>query len=157
MKIQLFLFLLMIILLTGCQPSQRILEDSKKNATPEPTENTSSESTRDDFEDLLKSVQTGNFEYIYAFRRKDAEVLNGEDKKFLKENSPGETNQRVLTSDGKAVIMGSNYLFTPENLQNLKKRFEVKDYSRIITDDGNSKPVNTGNSNAGNSNAANIK
>lgn len=120
-------------LLVSCQPSQRILEDSKRNTPPAPAEkDAANQSSPDDFDSRLKSVQSGNFEFIYSFRRKDGEVFISEDKRYLKENSPRDTNQWVLTTDEKAVIAGSNYPFTPENLDALKKRFEITNYSIII-------------------------
>lgn len=135
--------LLMLILSAACQPSQRILEDSKRNEPAPAGESTPKNPAGDDFEDRLKSVQTGNFQFVYAFRRKDGGVFIGEDKRYLKENSPRDTNQWVLTSDEKVAIAGSNYIFTPENLENLKKRFEVKDYSSIINNNQNTNSANT--------------
>jgi hypothetical protein len=35
----------------------------------------------------------------------------------------------VLTSDKKAVIAGSNFRFFPEEIENLKKRFDMEDLS----------------------------
>lgn len=117
----------------ACQPSQRIIEDSKRNAPPTPNPDAAANSEpRDDFQDRLKSVKTGNFTFVYSFRRKDGEPFTGEDKKYLKQNSPADTNQWILTADGKAAVAGSNYAFTPVNLENLKKRFEVADHSDII-------------------------
>lgn len=146
MKTQI-LIISLVVFFFSCQPSQRILEDSKKNA-PLPNEATPiSNEPRDDFEDRLKSVQTGGFQFVYAFRRKDGGVFVSEDKRYLKENSPGDTNQWVLTSDERAAIAGSNYLFTPENLDNLKKRFEVKDYSSIITNGSNTNSANENSAN----------
>src|SRR3954468_22902542 len=65
---------------------------------PEPAEK------KDDFEERLRGVQTGNFDYVYAFRRKDGAEFDKEDKRFLKQNAPASTNQWVLTRDDKAVI-----------------------------------------------------
>lgn len=84
----------------------------------------------DDFQDNLNSVQRAGFKFIYAFRRADGGIFNGEDKKYLKDNSPPETNQWRLTEDEKAVIAGSNYKFFPNNLEALRKRFAVEDYSK---------------------------
>jgi hypothetical protein len=127
---RLLIFALLISsLCAACQPSQRILEDSKLNEPATSAETTPVDETRDDFEDRLKSVQTGRFQFIYAFRRRDGGVLASEDKKYLKQNAPRDTNQWVLTRDEKAAIAGSNYLFTPEILENLRKRFEISDYS----------------------------
>lgn len=137
--------MLLVSAFTACQPSQRILEDSKQNEPPPAGERTPANPTGDDFEDRLKSVQLMGFQFVYSFKKKDGSVLVTEDKRFLKENSPRDTNQWVLTTDEKGVIAGTNYVFTPENLENLRKRFDVKEYSA---------PVNNSNSNT---NTANVK
>ena len=100
-------------------------EKAAGNASPAP----SAETKKDDFQESLQSVQTGNFDFILAFRRLDGDVFSGDDKKFIKANAPHDTNQWVLTLDGKCVIAGSNYKFMPEHLDALKKRFSVEDYS----------------------------
>ena len=110
----------------GCA-SQRILND--KNPVLEQTAESTPFVPVDDFLEGLASVQTGNFEYVFAFRRKDGSIFTGEDKRYLKENSPYDTNQWVLTADEKAVIAGSNYVFTEKNLDALKKRFKIEEYS----------------------------
>lgn len=122
--ISLLIFLLIVL---GCQPSQRILEDRQPTATPIVDE--TPEIPVDDFAERLKSVQTGGFDFVYALRRKDGEPFTSEDKKYLRENLPPDTNQKQLTSDEKALIIGSNYLFPLENLDALKKRFKIEDYS----------------------------
>lgn len=120
---------LIFFLLVGlsCQPSQRVLED--RQPVSRPVAEATPEKAIDDFEDRLKSVQTGDFDFVYAFRRKDGGALDSDDIKYFKENSPWETNQRVLTADKKALIAGSNFVFPPENLDALKKRFKMDDYS----------------------------
>lgn len=105
------------------------------NVSPSPI---ATEKKTDDFQDSLTSVRTGNFAFILAFRRLDGEVFSGDDKKFVKANAPADTNQWVLTADGKCVIAGSNYKFMPENLDALRKRFSIEDYSPKPIDDGNS-------------------
>lgn len=89
----------------------------------------STEKTVDDFEKRLDGVRTANFSFILVFRRPDGAPLPGEDKRFLKENSPSDVNQWVLTADGKTVIAGTNYKFPPESLEKLKTRFTVEDLS----------------------------
>lgn len=119
-------FLLFLLIVLGCQPSQTILND--RQPTPEPVSESTPIIRVDDFAERLKSVQTGNFDLVYAVRRKDGGIFDADDKRFLKENTP-EANQRQLTSDEKAVIIGTNYLIPPENLDALKKRFKMEDYS----------------------------
>lgn len=118
------LLIFSISFVVACRP-----ETGKNNndASPTPTP----EKRTDDFEGSLASVQTGNFNFVFAFRRPDGDVFSGDDKKFLKANSPNDTNQWVLTADEKVVIAGSNYKFTAENLTALKKRFAVEDFSPV--------------------------
>lgn len=125
-KVLIFLLILFSVFSFGCA-SQIILND--KNPTPEPVGESTPEVPRDDFNERLESVKTGGFEIIYAFRRKDGEILTSDDKKYLRENLPPDTNQKQLTSDDKAVIIGSNYIFPLENIDALKKRFKIEDYS----------------------------
>ena len=120
-------FLIFLLIVLGCQPSQTVLND--RQPTPEPISESTPIIPVDDFQDRLKSVQTGGFDFVFVFRRKDDEGFDAEDKKFLRENIPSEANQKQLTSDEKAVIIGSNYIFAPENLDALKKRFKIEDYS----------------------------
>ncbi len=128
MKIQhLIPFLVFLLVALGCQPSQRVLEDRQPTATPFVEE--TPEVPRDDFDERLKSVQTGDFYYIYAFRRKDGEPFTSDDTKYFKENIPPDTNQIQRTADKKVIIVGTNYLFDLQSLDALKKRFKIEDYS----------------------------
>ncbi len=129
MKIQKLLFgLLIFSSLFGLScASKIILED--KNPTSEPVTESTPEPKVDDFEARLKQIQTGDFTYVYAFRLKNGGEFSSEDVKYFKENSPEETNQRFITADRKAILIGSNFVFPPENLDALKKRFKMEDYS----------------------------
>ena len=118
----LILWLIVPILLTVACESPSL----KANRTPLPTpENTQTELERD-----LQTMKTANFEYSFVFRRKDGGALDGEDKAFMKANLPPNTNRVLTTDSGKAVIAGSHFKFTPESLENLRKRFNVEDFSQ---------------------------
>ena len=107
----------------ACQGGEeKQIEINAKASTPE--------KKIDDFQEILKSFQTANFNFIFAFRRPDGEALSSDDKKFLKEYSPVETNRWNLTDDGKIAVAGSNYKFPPESLEILRLRFTVEDYSK---------------------------
>lgn len=99
----------------------------KENRTEVKTEETPK---LNEFEEDLRAVQIANFEYTFVFRRKDGKPFDGESNKYLKANSPIETNQWYLTDGKMAVIAGSNYPFSPENLKALENRFKIEDYSR---------------------------
>lgn len=88
------------------------------------------ENNLSDYEKDLRTMETANFDYIFVFRRKDGAVLNGEDKKYVKANSALGTNRFLLTDGDKAVIAGSKYAFSRENLEALRSRFLVEDFSK---------------------------
>ncbi len=81
------------------------------------------------FESDLETMKTAKFDYIFVFRRKDGGVLDSEDKAFLKANSPPATNRFILSDDDKAAIAGSGFEFPAENLETLRKRFDIEDFS----------------------------
>jgi hypothetical protein len=85
---------------------------------------------KDDSADKLETVKQQDFIFVYVFRRRDGAALDAEDRKFLRANSPPETNQWVVTDDGRAAIAGSNYQFSPANLESLKARFSLEDLSK---------------------------
>ena len=73
-------------------------------------------------------MRTADLQFIFVFRRKDTAAFDGEDKKFLRANLPF-NNRVVLADDDKAVIVGSNYKFPPENLEALQAHFNLEDFS----------------------------
>ncbi|MBA4184305.1 MAG: hypothetical protein H0X49_09860, partial [Acidobacteria bacterium] len=46
-------------------------------------------------------------------------------------NAPAETNRFVSTDNGKAFIAGSKFKFPPQNLEILRMRFNIEDYSAV--------------------------
>jgi hypothetical protein len=128
MKITELVCILLIVLSgfgAGCA-SQVILND--RPPADEPAASSTPEAKIDDFEARLSSVQTGNFEFVYVFRRRDGEAFSSDDKRLFRETTVN-VNQRQLTADDKALIIGSNYAFPPETLELLKNEFKFEDYS----------------------------
>lgn len=121
-----FLLLTVLALASFSCANQTIINSSQPKSTPIPP----SEQPKDSFERALKGVQSGNFTYIFVLRRKDGGVFQGEDSKFIRANTPPGTNQFVLTDEDKTIIIGSNFPFSPENLEALRERFNVEDYSK---------------------------
>ena len=148
MKFQAVIISLLIVaamfISLACQSSSNESANAQTTPTPE---------KKDDFGERLKAVQDVNFDYIYAFRRKDGGEFDKDDKVFVKQNAPFGTNQWVLTANGKVVIAGSNYKFTPKNLENLRNRFNVEDYSNKIDDSNSNVNINAINNTSKNSNA----
>jgi hypothetical protein len=135
----------------GCQPNKTILKDVAPPATPMETVETKKTS----FEQDLRDMQTANFDYIYAFRRKDGGVFDKDDKKYLRENTPLETNRFILTDEGKAFIAGSGFGFSPEQMDALRNRFIIEDYSKPETKEAANKAINANTANTANTNKSN--
>lgn len=106
----------------ACTP--RAFQKSNAAAAPPASEN-----KRSSFESDLQTMQTAGFEYVFVFRRTDGGEFDSDDRKFLRANTPAETNRFVATDDGKAFIAGSKYVFPPQNLEALRTRFVTEDYS----------------------------
>ncbi|HEX8250436.1 MAG TPA: hypothetical protein VF599_19835 [Pyrinomonadaceae bacterium] len=126
-KAKIFGFYLLAGLFAGA--CQTAVTPVGKLQTPTPTPLAEVREAKDEFSEKLEYVRKGAFAFVYVFRRKDDAALDSEDRKYLRANSPIETNQWVLTDDAKAAIAGSNYQFPPEVLDVLKKRFNVEDLS----------------------------
>lgn len=109
----------------ACQPNASILNSKTADEAP-----VNAAPNVSPFESDLRSMQTANFDFIYVFRRKDGGPLDAEDRRFAKTNSPAETNRFVLSDEDRAIIAGSKYKFTPENLKALGARFSVADFSK---------------------------
>ena len=137
-------FLLIAVGLFGvaCQPNAAILESSKNSAKAR--SNSRAEPAARSFDRDLETMRTANFDFIYVMRRKDGAPLDGDDKKFVKLNSPIETNRFVLSDEEKAVIAGSKYKFAEQNLMALRDRFNIEDFSKPQSD---APPVSAENAN----------
>ena len=70
-------------------------------------------------------MRTAGFSYVYILRRKDGGPLDSDDKAIIRQTTY-EANRRVAADDGRAVIIGSNYDATPENIKPLMDRFAVE-------------------------------
>ena len=118
--------LLMIgLLLASCGGSP----PSTSNTNPPPVAAASpSPSPLSDFEEALRYVRNGQFTYIWVISRKDGKPLQPEDSTFLKTNAP-QVVDWAATKDKTKVVAGTNFNLEEGNLEVLKKRFVVEDYS----------------------------
>ncbi len=113
------------LIAVGCGPNPRIMNsaaeqsETRQLATPVPPS----------FEGDIEAMRTADFDFIYVFRRKDGGMMDGDDRVFVNENTPLETNRRKISDEGKAIILGSNFKFPPEIMQKLTDRFAFTDYS----------------------------
>lgn len=80
------------------------------------------------FENDLDYVRKGQYTYVWVFARKDGKPLDKDDGAFLRKNAP-QVVDWVTTEEGKKVIAGTNFDLALGNLELIKKRFVVEDYS----------------------------
>ena len=96
-----------------------------ENATSRPTPKGSPLSG---FERDLQFVRNGQYTYIWVFSRKDGKPLDKEDGAYLRSNAPHVVDW-VMTDEGKRAIGGTNFDLEKGNMNLLKKRFIVENYT----------------------------
>lgn len=119
-------FLLVIVVATLSGGCNRAGSEAGNNPTASPSPRRKPLTA---FERDLEYVRTGRFKHTYVISRPDNGLIDKDDINYLKENAPKETNQWVSTDENHRVIAGTNFEFTPEHLDALRKRFVVEDYS----------------------------
>ena len=80
------------------------------------------------FEADLEYVRKGQYTYVWVFSRQDGKPLDKEDGAYLRTNAH-QVVDWVTTEQGKKVIAGTNFDLAQGNLDLLKKRFVVEDYT----------------------------
>lgn len=121
-----YLLVLFALFLTACgRPSTQTPTEPTVSASPEPTVQST---PMTEFEKDLQFIRNGRFSYVWIFSRKDGKPLDGTDSVFLKTNAP-QVVDWVTTDGGKKVIAGTNFNLEEGNLEVLKKRYNVEDYT----------------------------
>lgn len=113
--------------LVGCADSTPVNNQTANVSAAKPTP---ARSPQTSLEDRLFYIKNGNFRQVVAISRKDNGKLTSEDIDYIKQYAPSEQiNQRLLTDDNKYVVAGTNFKFTPEQMEALQKRFTVEDFT----------------------------
>ena len=105
-----------------------------RRETPEATVSAPAESPKPQASPLvgfardLQYIKNGQYTYIYVFSRKDGKNLEKSDSEFLRTNAPQMVDW-AITEEGKKVIGGTNFNLADGNLELLKKKYVVEDYS----------------------------
>jgi hypothetical protein len=116
---------LLVVTVSSCGSGS---QPSSNNQTPNSTP-TTAPSPLTGFEKDLEYVRKGQYTYVWVFSRKDGKPLDKEDAAYLRTNAP-QVVDWVTTDEGKKVIAGTNFDLAQGNLELLKKRFVVEDYTR---------------------------
>jgi len=118
----------LVLLLGACSGGAPQTSTTTTTNTPAATPAGPSPSPLTDFEEALRFVRNGQYTYIYVISRKDGKPLTSEDSDFLKINAP-QLVDKAATKDRMKVVGGTNFNLEEGNLELLKKRFVVEDYS----------------------------
>lgn len=115
-----------ILVLAGCHRNTSNGAPALPDSTPSQTKN--EPTPRSSFERDMQYVRNSQFTFVWVFSRKDGKALDKDDAAYLRTNAP-QVVDWVTTDEGKKVIGGTNFDLAQGNLELLKKRFVVEDYS----------------------------
>lgn len=115
----------MLLLSCGSAEQTKTLPvpDGSPSTAPAPV--TSPKST---FERDMDFIRKGRFTYVWVFSRKDGKPIDKDDGAYLRKNAP-QVVDWVSTDEGRRVIAGTNFNLEEGNLDLLRKRFVIEDYS----------------------------
>jgi hypothetical protein len=119
--------MVLVLLVQSCNKqkpnSSNAVETQAQSQTPSPQQSPLSK-----FDADLQYVRNGQYTYVWVFSRKDGKVLDKDDAAYLRKNAP-QVVDWVGTDEGKKFIAGTNFDLEQGNMELLKKRFVVEDYS----------------------------
>ena len=111
---------------SACGPNERIMQSSAERSEPTPSTAKPETST---FERDLDAMRNADFYLVYAFRRKDGAVLDADDRSFASAVIPPEINRRMVSDQGRAILIGSNFKLPEDSMKALSERFAITDLS----------------------------
>src|SRR5689334_22875186 len=120
------LLILFALFLTACGGSKT--ETSNEAAASGSPAASAESSPLVGFEKDLQFIRGGGFTYVWLISRKDGKPLEPGDNIFLKANAP-QVVDWVITDGGKKVFAGTNFNLEEGNLEVLKRRYNMEDYS----------------------------
>ena len=116
--------LVAVVMLSACSSKPKTSSANSSTAVqsaPAPTPKTG-------FDADLDYVRKGQYTYIWVFSRKDQKPLDKTDAAYLRTNAP-QVVDWVTSDEGRKVIAGTNFDLAQGNLELLKKRFSVEDFT----------------------------
>jgi hypothetical protein len=121
--------MLFTVAMAGCGANQSILESANKSSTPAANMSIEKSSLDQD----MDAMRTAQFSTIYILRRKDGGGFDADDRAAVRLHT-SQANRRVAADEGRAVIVGSNFLIPEKDMAALRERFELVDHSPLPAD-----------------------
>ncbi len=121
------LVLVTAILFAACSGSS----DTATTETPAPSASAAPSvqpSPLNDFDKALQFIRNGQYTYVWVFSRKDGKPLTTEDSTFLRTTAPQVVDWAANDARTK-VIAGTNFDLEEGNMEKLRNRFVVEDYT----------------------------
>jgi hypothetical protein len=112
--------------LADCKRRPGGTQANPAQGTPSPARN--EPTPRSAFERDMQYVRNSQFAHVWVFSRKDGRPLDKDDAAYLRANAP-QVIDWVTTDEGRKVIAGTNFDLEQGNLNLLRKRFVVEDYT----------------------------
>jgi len=122
------LFILTVLIAGTLSSCSRGNTNTASSSVPGATQSSPAPSPKTGFEADLEYVRKGQYTYVWVFSRKDGKPLDKNDGAYLRTNAP-QVVDWVTTDEGRKVIAGTNFDLAQGNLELLKKRFVVVDYT----------------------------
>ena len=113
------------VTLTSCSKGKT---NTASSSDPAAAPSLPAPSPKTGFEADLDYVRKGQYTYVWVFSRKDGKPLDKDDAAYLRKNAP-QVVDWVTSDQGRKVIAGTNFDLARGNLDLLKKRFVVEDYT----------------------------
>ena len=126
MKIKCLLILFALFLSACGGSTSQNSNEAAASASPEAS--VQSTPPQSEFEKDLAFIRNGGFTYVWLISRKDGKPLEPGDTIFLKANAP-QVVDWVRTDEGRKVFAGTNFNLEEGNLEVLKRRYNMEDYS----------------------------
>lgn len=120
---------LLVLTAGACAPNQRIVESNGQWSNAEANRVAATPVQRS-IEQDIESMRTADFIFIYVIKRQDGGPLDAEDKTFASSVIPGQMNRRTVSTDGKAILVGSNFRMPEAERKLIEDRFVLEDLSR---------------------------
>jgi hypothetical protein len=133
------LFSIFVISLSSiaCGPNEAILKSNSNETSSTPSAVSNSRPAYDSVESEVENMRTADFEIILVLRRKDGEVMQQDDKTFVRTTITN-ANRRSLVDGDKAIVIGANSKISPDLIKKLNDRFAVQDFSKPAAENSNS-------------------
>ena len=107
--------------LAACTPNQRIMQDSE-NRTVQPVATGTPAPQLSDLERDLRAMQDAQFTFVYILRRKDGAPFDADDRRYAGSAIPPEMNRRVVSDQGRAIVIAKERLSRLDSVWRLDTR-----------------------------------